>query len=110
MLHLFYFPLFPFFSFSLYQADNRTAVTPRQQGILEKDGEVLSAVSGGSSRIEEKIRRLPGEGWETKMKRKRSVAAVGNRVTNADRDIKRAMQPKLSSESKLRSCDTQGFR
>ncbi|XVF05181.1 hypothetical protein REPUB_Repub05bG0149500 [Reevesia pubescens] len=92
------------------RADNRTAVNPRQQGIMEKDGDVLSAVNGGSARIEEKIRRLPGEGWETKMKRKRSVAAVGNRVTSADREMKRATQPKLSSESKLRSCDTQGFR
>ncbi|XVE79266.1 hypothetical protein DITRI_Ditri14bG0043900 [Diplodiscus trichospermus] len=92
------------------RADNRTGVNQRLQGIIEKDGDVLSAVNGGSARIEEKIHRLPGEGWETKMKRKRSVAAVGNRVTTGDRDIKRVMQPKLSSESKLRSCDTQGFR
>ena len=77
---------------------------------MEKDGDVLSAGNEGPARIEEKIRRLPGEGWETKMKRKRSVAAVGNRVTAGDRDIKRTMQPKLGSESKLRSCDTQGFR
>ncbi|XP_022729015.1 uncharacterized protein LOC111284573 isoform X2 [Durio zibethinus] len=92
------------------RADNRTAVNPRQRGIIEKDGDVLSAVNVGSVRIEEKIRRLPGEGWETKMKRKRSVAAVGNRVTGVDRDLKRAMQLKMSSESKLRSCDTQCFR
>ncbi|KAA3471709.1 spectrin beta chain, brain [Gossypium australe] len=92
------------------RADNRTAVNPRQQGTMEKDGDVPSAVNGGSARIEEKIRRLPGEGWETKMKRKRSVAAVGNRVAGGDRDIKRVIQPKLSSESKLRSCDIQGFR
>ncbi|KAK8503526.1 hypothetical protein V6N13_094647 [Hibiscus sabdariffa] len=97
-------------SFADLRADNRTTVNPRQQGAVEKDSVVLSAVSGGSARIEEKIRRLPGEGWETKMKRKRSVAAVGNRVANAGRDIKRAMQPKLSSESKLQSCDTLGFR
>ncbi|KAG8484837.1 hypothetical protein CXB51_021123 [Gossypium anomalum] len=92
------------------RADNRTAVNPRQQATIEKDGDVPSAVNGGSARIEEKIRRLPGEGWETKMKRKRSVAAVGNRVAGGDRDIKRVIQPKLSSESKLRSCDIQGFR
>ncbi|XVF46908.1 hypothetical protein PTKIN_Ptkin03bG0066000 [Pterospermum kingtungense] len=92
------------------RVDNSTAVNPKQQGIIEKDCDVLSPVNGGSARIEEKIRRLPGEGWETKMKRKRSVAAVGNRVTSGDRDIKRAMQPKLSSESKLRSCDAQSFR
>ncbi|KAK8514435.1 hypothetical protein V6N12_009141 [Hibiscus sabdariffa] len=92
------------------RADNRIAVNPRQQGTIEKDSDVLSAGNGGSARVEEKIRRLPGEGWETKMKRKRSVAAVGNRVAGGDRDLKRIMQPKLSSESKLRSCDIQGFR
>ncbi|GMJ10702.1 SAGA complex subunit 1 [Hibiscus trionum] len=97
-------------SFADIRADNRTAVNPRQQGVVEKDGDVLPAVNGGSAQIEEKIRRLPGEGWETKMKRKRSVAAVGNRIANAGRDIKRAMQPKMSSESKLQSCDTMGFR
>ncbi|KAK8279517.1 hypothetical protein V6Z12_D09G116700 [Gossypium hirsutum] len=97
-------------SFSDLWADNRTAVNPRQQGTIEQDGDLLPAVNGGSAQIEEKIRRLPGDGWETKMKRKRSVAAVGNRVANAGRDIKRAMQLKLSSESKLRSCDTLGFR
>ncbi|MBA0650576.1 hypothetical protein Goklo_017979 [Gossypium klotzschianum] len=97
-------------SFSDLWADNRTAVNPRQQGTIEQDGDLLPAVNGGSAQIEEKIRRLPGDGWETKMKRKRSVAAVGNRVANAGRDIKRAMQLKLSSESKLRSCDTVGFR
>ncbi|MBA0553082.1 hypothetical protein Golob_012299 [Gossypium lobatum] len=92
------------------RADNRTAVNPRQQGTIEKDGDVPPAINGGSARTEEKFRRLPGEGWETKMKRKRSVAAVGNRVAGGDRDIKRVIQPKLSSESKLRSCDIQGFR
>ncbi|MBA0853202.1 hypothetical protein Goshw_014739 [Gossypium schwendimanii] len=92
------------------RADNRTAVNPRQQGTIEKDGDVPPAINGGSARIEEKFRRLPGEGWETKIKRKRSVGAVGNRVAGGDRDIKRVIQPKLSSESKLRSCDIQGFR
>ncbi|PPR83745.1 hypothetical protein GOBAR_AA36969 [Gossypium barbadense] len=95
-------------SFSDLRADNRTAVNPRQQGTIEQDGDLLPAVNGGSAQIEEKIRRLPGDGWETKMKRKRSVAAVGNRVANAGRDIKRAMQLKLSSESKLRSKSSPG--
>ncbi|KAB2065599.1 hypothetical protein ES319_A09G100200v1 [Gossypium barbadense] len=95
-------------SFSDLRADNRTAVNPRQQGMIEQDGDLLPAVNGGSAQNEEKIRRLPGDGWETKMKRKRSVAAVGNRVANAGRDIKRAMQLKLSSESKLRSKSSPG--
>lgn len=87
-------------------------MTSKQQMVTEKEGDMLPAVSGGSVRIEEKIRRLPvgGEGWDTKMKRKRSVGAVGNRVISGDRDNKRAIQPKLSADSKLRSCDAQGFR
>ncbi|XP_039032827.1 uncharacterized protein LOC120168043 [Hibiscus syriacus] len=93
-------------SFADLRADNRTAVNPRQQGVVEKDGDVLPTVNGGFAQTEEQIRRLPGEGWEGKMKRKRSVAAVGNRIANAGRDIKRASQPKMSSESKLQSCDT----
>ncbi|KAE8680518.1 hypothetical protein F3Y22_tig00111387pilonHSYRG00007 [Hibiscus syriacus] len=97
-------------SFADLRADNRTAVNPKQQGVVEKDGDVLPAVNGGFAQTEEKIRRLPGEGWEAKMKRKRSVAAVGNRIANSGRDIKRATQPKLSSESKLQSCDTLCFR
>ncbi|XP_039048495.1 uncharacterized protein LOC120189255 [Hibiscus syriacus] len=92
------------------RAGKRIAMNPRQQGTIEKGGDVLSAGNGGSARMEGKIRRLPGEGWETKMKRKRSVATVGNRVAGGDQDKKRVMQPKLSSESKLRSCDIQGFR
>lgn len=60
-------------------------------------------------RIEEKIRRLPvgSEVWETRMKRKRSVATLGNRIMNPDQ---RVMQPKPTADSKLRSCDTQNFR
>lgn len=73
---------------------------------------MLPNLSGTTVRIEEKIRRLPigGEGWDKKMKRKRSVGAVGTRGINGDQDSKRAMQPKLSAESKLRSCDIQALR
>jgi hypothetical protein len=62
----------------------------------EKDGDVLPAASGVTARIEEKIRRLPvgGEGWDRKMKKKRSVGAVGNRIIKGDRDIKQPMQLK----------------
>ncbi|TXG73620.1 hypothetical protein EZV62_002199 [Acer yangbiense] len=93
-------------------ADGRAAATSRQQMVEEKDGDMLLAASGAASRIEEKIRKLPvgGEGWDRKMKKKRSVGAVGNRVMKGDREIKRSMQLKLGSDSKLRSCDVQAFR
>lgn len=94
------------------RADGRPAAMPRQPIVTEKDGDMLPPVSRANVRIEEKIRRLPvgGEGWDKKMKRKRSVATVGNRVINGDRDVKRVMQPKLNADSKLRSCDAQSFR
>lgn len=80
--------------------------------VMEKGGDMLQDVGGGNVRFEEKIRRLPagGEGWDTKNKKKRSVGVVGGRVINGDRDLKRTMHSKLSADSKLRSCDAQGFR
>lgn len=95
-----------------HQADGRPAATSRQPIVTENDEDMLPAVTGANVRIEEKMRRLPvgGEGWDKKMKRKRSVATVGNRVINGDRDLKRVVQPKLNADSKLRSCDAESFR
>lgn len=72
---------------------------------MEKGGDILQDAGGV-------IRRLPagGEGWDTKNKKKRSVGLVGSRVINGDRDLKRAIHPKIGADSKLRSCDAQGFR
>lgn len=80
--------------------------------VTEKDGDLALAVSGVSVRIEEKTRRLlaGGEGLDKKVKKKRSVGAVGNRVVTGEWDTKRAVHPKLNPDSKLRSCDTHGFR
>lgn len=91
-----------------FQGDGRVSTFARQQ-VIEKGSDSPPSLSGESVRIEEKIRRLPvgGEGWETRMKRKRSVATLGNRVMNTDQ---RVMQQKPASDSKLRSCDTQNFR
>lgn len=95
-----------------YQADVRSAATSRQQVTADKDENKLQAVSGASARIEEKTRRLlaGGEGLDHKIKKKRSVGAVSNRIIGGERDIKRATHPKLSGDSKLRICDAQGFR
>ncbi|XP_010421036.1 PREDICTED: uncharacterized protein LOC104706533 isoform X3 [Camelina sativa] len=90
------------------RGDSRMSSLARQQ-VIEKGSDSPPSLSGEPVRIEEKIRRLPvgGEGWETRMKRKRSVATLGNRVMNPDQ---RVMQPKPTTDSKLRSCDTQNFR
>ncbi|XP_015577676.1 uncharacterized protein LOC8271907 isoform X2 [Ricinus communis] len=94
------------------RADGRSNLASRQQMVMEKGTDMLQDSGGGTVRFEEKIRRLPagGEGWDTKNKKKRSIGVVGSRILNGDREIKRAMHPKISAESKLRSCDTQGFR
>ncbi|XP_065865954.1 uncharacterized protein [Euphorbia lathyris] len=94
------------------QPDGRSNNAPRQQMVIEKGVDALQDASGDTVRFEEKIRRLPagGEGWDTKNKKKRSVGVVSGRVINGDRDIKRAMPPKISSDPKLRSCDAQSFR
>ncbi|KAI4334242.1 hypothetical protein L6164_018956 [Bauhinia variegata] len=84
--------------------------TVRQQMVTDKDG---TLVSGGSSvRIEEKTRRLlaGGEGLDKKIKKKRSVGAVSNRVMTSDRDVKRTTLPKMGADLKLRFYDAQGFR
>ncbi|KAJ4869221.1 Uncharacterized protein Rs2_49230 [Raphanus sativus] len=89
--------------------DGRVSTLARQQ-VIERGSDSPPSIPGETVRIEEKIRRLPvgGEGWETKMKRKRSVATLGNRVMN--NSDQRVMQPKPTVDSKLRSCDTQNFR
>ncbi|CDY65613.1 BnaCnng47970D [Brassica napus] len=91
------------------QGDGRVSTLARQQ-VIERGSDSPPSVPGETVRIEEKIRRLPvgGEGWETRMKRKRSVATLGNRVMNPDQRV--MQQPKPTVDSKLRSCDTQNFR
>lgn len=94
------------------RVDNRPGANARQLMGIEKDGDAFPSINGSAVRGEEKIRRLPagGEGWDMKMKKKRSAGIVGNRIANADRDMKRAMQQKINAESKLRGGDAQGYR
>ncbi|KAG6778205.1 hypothetical protein POTOM_018059 [Populus tomentosa] len=94
------------------RADGRSSVPSRQHMVMDKSGDMVQDLGGGAVRYEEKIRRLPagGEGWDTKNKKKRSVGVMGNRVINGDREQKRAMPSKMSADSKLRTCDAQGFR
>lgn len=64
------------------------------------------------SRNVEKIHKVPsvGEVWEKKIKRKRSVTAVGNRLLNGDGEPKPLLHAKPSPDPKLRSCDGQTLR
>ena len=71
---------------------------------IHRDGEV-------SNLTEEKIRRLPtvGEGWDKKMKKKRSVGTVFTRTIDNDGEVKRMMHHKFNNEQS-QSYDAQGFR
>ncbi|KAL5579970.1 hypothetical protein UlMin_012412 [Ulmus minor] len=67
-------------------ADQRSATTTRHKMFTDKNVNSLQAVNGSYARIEEKTRRLlaGGEGLDNKIKKKRSVGAVGNRVSMLD--------------------------
>ncbi|XP_019413678.1 PREDICTED: uncharacterized protein LOC109325653 isoform X1 [Lupinus angustifolius] len=92
--------------------DSRSAAFGRHQMVTEKDGNPIQTLGGGSVRNEEKTRRLlaGGDGLDQKIKKKRSVGTVGNRVITGERDVKRATLPKANADPKMRFFDTQGFR
>lgn len=79
---------------------------------MERNEEKVQVGNGLLVRSEEKIRRVAaaGESWERKIKRKRSVSAVGNRTLHGDGDPKQVMQSKLPADSKLRPGDGPPFR
>ncbi|KAE9616745.1 hypothetical protein Lalb_Chr03g0028061 [Lupinus albus] len=93
-------------------ADTREESRSAAIGRPEKDGNLIQTLGVGSVRNEEKTRRLlaGGEGLDQKIKKKRSVGTVGNRVVTGERDIKRATLPKANADPKMRFFDTQGFR
>ncbi|KAK6926583.1 hypothetical protein RJ641_008302, partial [Dillenia turbinata] len=88
------------------RGDSRTGSVPKPQIASGKDRDILVATSGDLVQREEKIRRLPpsGEGWERKIKRKRSVGTVINRLMDGDRHANRSVHPKSQSS------DPHGFR
>lgn len=80
---------------------------------VTKERDILKDNNADSDMVEEKIRRLPagGEGWDKKMKRKRSVGAVSSRSVDNDGELKRNMHTKLSMDSSLLPGDSvHGFR
>ncbi|KNA22642.1 hypothetical protein SOVF_032520 isoform B [Spinacia oleracea] len=92
------------------RAEGRSNGVPRQNLVLGKDKD--GAKEGSSDLGEEKIRRLPagGEGWDKKMKRKRSVSSVFPRSVDGDGELKRTMHARLGNDSGIHSSDVHGFR
>ncbi|KAL7148114.1 hypothetical protein ABFS83_06G156300 [Erythranthe nasuta] len=90
------------------RAECRNNGVLRQSLMVTKERDLLKDVSADSDIVEEKIRRLPagGEGWDKKMKRKRSVGAVFSRSVDNDGELKRTMHNKLTNESSLQSSDS----
>ena len=70
----------------------------------------MSATVSGLS--EDKLRGLStgGEGWDKKMKRKRSVGTMISRAIDADRDVKSVGQHRPANEVRPRSGDGLAYR
>ncbi|ESW04421.1 hypothetical protein PHAVU_011G093600 [Phaseolus vulgaris] len=92
--------------------ESRSAAIGRARMVTEKDANLVQTLGGSSVRNEEKTRRLlaGGEGLDQKIKKKRSVGTVGNRITTTERDVKRTAIPKANADLKMRLYDAQGFR
>ncbi|GFP88827.1 hypothetical protein PHJA_001026400 [Phtheirospermum japonicum] len=94
------------------RAECRNSGAPRQPMTVTRERDLHKDSNADSDIVEGKIRRLPaGEGWDKKMKRKRSVGAVFARSIDNDGEPKRTMHHKLPGESSLQSSDsTHSFR
>ncbi|KAL2328469.1 hypothetical protein Fmac_021896 [Flemingia macrophylla] len=94
--------------------ESRSAAIGRPRLVTDKDGSLIQTLGGSSVRNEEKTRRLlagaGGEGLDNKIKKKRSVGTVGNRLITGERDVKRTALPKANADLKTRLYDAQGFR
>ncbi|KOM50556.1 hypothetical protein LR48_Vigan08g138300 [Vigna angularis] len=92
--------------------ESRSAAIGRSRMVTEKDANLVQTLGGSSVRNEEKTRRLlaGGEGLDQKIKKKRSVGTVGNRITTTERDVKITALPKANADLKMRLYDAQGFR
>ncbi|RYR78767.1 hypothetical protein Ahy_A01g003626 isoform C [Arachis hypogaea] len=81
---------------SFAKEESRSAAIGRQQMVTEKGGNSIQTLGRDSVRNEEKTRRLlaGGEGLDQKIKKKRSIGAIGNRVVTGERDVKRSVSSK----------------
>ncbi|XP_075496929.1 uncharacterized protein LOC142533892 isoform X1 [Primulina tabacum] len=94
------------------RVESRNNGVPRSS-LVAKERELVKYNNADPDIAEEKIRRLPasGEGWDKRMKRKRSVGAVFSRSIDSDGEVKRPMRHKLTSDSGLQVSDSNiGFR
>ncbi|KAL3652009.1 hypothetical protein CASFOL_001690 [Castilleja foliolosa] len=90
----------------------RNSGAPRQPMTVTRERDLHKDSNADSDIVEGKIKTLPaGEGWDKKMKRKRSVGAVFPRSIDNDGEPKRTMQHKHPGESSLQYSDsTHSFR
>lgn len=79
---------------------------------MAKERDLLKDNNGESDILEEKIQRLPagGEGWDKKMKRKRSVGAAFTRPMDNNGEPKRSLQNKVASDPGLQSSEVHPYR
>ncbi|CAK7325235.1 unnamed protein product [Dovyalis caffra] len=94
------------------RVDGRSNIVPRQPLVTGKDRDLHRDGGEVSDLADEKVRRLPagGEGWDRKMKKKRSVGTVFTRTVDSDGEVKRVVHHKLNNEPGLQPGDAQGFR
>lgn len=81
--------------------------------LIAKDKNMLRTCNGVPMPTDDKLRGLPagGEGWDRKMKRKRSVGTMVNRsLPDGDRELKQATQQRPSNDPRPRSGDALSFR
>uniref|UniRef100_A0A6N2M3P1 Uncharacterized protein n=1 Tax=Salix viminalis TaxID=40686 RepID=A0A6N2M3P1_SALVM len=94
------------------RADGRSNTVPRQPLVMGKDRDMHRDGGEVSDLAEEKVRRLPagGEGWDRKMKKKRSVGPIFTRTIDSDGELKRVVHHKFHNEPGLQPYDAQSFR
>ncbi|KAK4758209.1 hypothetical protein SAY87_019510 [Trapa incisa] len=94
------------------QADSKLTVVPRQPAVKDKREEKFPVGNAVPNRIEAKICGVPtgGDGWEKKIKRKRSVSAVGSRVMNSNVNSKQVLNSESAAGTKQGSSSGPDFR
>lgn len=100
----------------IFQLEGRGNISTRQSPLVnnEKSSLVEKEKSCGrtSGLSEDKLQGLStgGEGWEKKLKRKRSIGTVLNRGNDADRDVKSGGQHRPANEANPRPSDGPSHR
>lgn len=95
-----------------FQTDSQGHTLTKLPVVNGKDRDMTRNVVEGSDSVEDKNHRLPagGEGWDKRMKRKRSIGSGFSRPMLMDGETKRSMFQKIKTEPSLQSSDAQGSR